>query len=249
MSISEEIRERLMELQDLEYKDFTANLTPSIDKENIIGVRVPLVRKLAAEYSKHPQIEEFIRVFPHQYYEENNLHGFLIERCKDYDRTISLLDAFLPYVDNWATCDMTRPKIFAKNKVRLLQRIPQWLSSNEIYTMRFGIEMLMNFYLDEDFHENHLSMVAEVVSDEYYVKMMVAWYFATALAKQWDATIPFLEKKKLPVWTHNKAIQKGVESNRISSEQKAYLRRLRIDTKREKEGIQQWKKSCPFRMD
>lgn len=215
---------RLFELQDLEYRDFHAKLMPTVDKEKVIGVRTPALRKFAKEFGKSEEAGEFMKVLPHDYYEENNLHGFLIEGIKDYEQCICALDAFLPYVDNWATCDMMAPKVFKKHLPELEHKIDEWMASEHAYTVRYGIGMLMRFYLDEGFRVEYLAKAAAVESEEYYVKMMIAWYFATALAKQYEAALPFIEERRLEKWTHNKAIQKAVESNRITAEQKKYLR-------------------------
>lgn len=226
--INERIILQLFELQDLKYRDFNASLIPTVDKETVIGVRTPQLRKLAKELSKDPDIGIFLRTLPHKYYEENNLHGLIIESMKDYDKCIAEMNIFLPYIDNWATCDIISPKIFKKHLPELLDEIKTWMGAEHTYTIRFGIEMLMSFYLDEQFKPEYPEMVASVKSEEYYVNMMIAWYFATALAKQFDAVLPFIEGKRLEKWTHNKAIQKSVESYRITPEQKAYLKTLKI---------------------
>ena len=226
--IEQMFREKLFERQDIQYRDFQIRLVPGTDADSIIGVRVPEARKLAKELSLLPESNEFLKMLPHKYYDENNLHAFLLELIKDYDEVIRALDAFLPYVDNWATCDSMSPKVFRKHLPELYAKIPQWLCSEHTYTVRFGIEMLMSFYLDDAFTPEVLELVAEVSSDEYYVKMMVAWFFATALAKQYDASLPYIKENKLDKWTHNKAIQKSVESNRISPENKAFLRTLKL---------------------
>lgn len=226
--INERIILQLFELQDLKYRDFNASLIPTVDKETVIGVRTPQLRKLAKELSKDPDIGIFLRTLPHKYYEENNLHGLIIESMKDYDKCIAEMNIFLPYIDNWATCDIISPNIFKKHLPELLDEIKAWMGSEHTYTIRFGIEMLMSFYLDEQFRPEYPEMVASVKSEEYYVNMMIAWYFATALAKQYDAVLPFIEGKRLEKWTHNKAIQKSVESYRITPEQKAYLKTLKI---------------------
>jgi len=213
-------------MQDLKYKDFIAKLTPNIDKETIIGVRSPALRKFAKEIKN--EAGEFLDSLPHKYYEENNLHGFVVSGIKDYDEAVRRMDEFLPYVDNWATCDSTSPVIFKKHKAKLLKEIDRWLESDRVYTIRFGIEMLMSHYLDEDFEERYLGKVATVKHEDYYVRMMVAWYFATALAKQYDTVLPYIENRVLEPWTHNKSIQKAVESYRINEEQKAYLRTLKV---------------------
>lgn len=222
-----EIRERLFALQDTDYKKFHAKLMPTIDPELIIGVRTPDVRKLAKEFSKKENIDDFLNDLPHHYYEENNVHGFIIEQIKDFENCVSEVDRFLPYVDNWATCDMMRPKVFGKNKTLLLTHIYRWINSKSTYTIRFGIEMLMCFYLDEDFKPEYPDAVANVRSEEYYVNMMIAWYFATALAKQYDKVLPYLTQNRLDIRTHNKTIQKAVESYRITKEQKEFLKTLK----------------------
>lgn len=223
----EKIKSKLFELQDLEYKAFHSRLMPTISPETIIGVRTPALRKFAKEIAKYDVVEDFIADLPHTFYEENNLHGFLVEGIKDFDQCLAEVDRFLPYVDNWATCDMMRPKVFKKNPQKLLPKIEAWITSGRTYTVRYGIGMLMTYFLEEHFDVIYVDKVAAVESDEYYVKMMVAWYFATALAKQWDAVIPFIEEGRLEVWTHNKAIQKAIESYRITPEQKVYLRGMK----------------------
>jgi 3-methyladenine DNA glycosylase AlkD len=230
------ISDRLFELQDLKYRDFQCKLMPTVNPETVIGVRTPELRKLAKEFAKEPgntpraetPAMEFLKILPHNYYEENNLHGFLIEQIKDYDTCIAALDAFLPYVDNWATCDLMTPKVFKKHLPELLEKIKEWLASGRTYTIRFAIEMLMSFYLDEQFKPEYLELVAGVRSQEYYVNMMIAWYFATALAKQYSASLPIIEQHRLDTWANNKAIQKAIESYRITDEQKAYLRTLKV---------------------
>lgn len=222
------VQARLCEMQDLEYKAFHSKLMPTVDPDLVIGVRTPQLKKFAKEFAKSDMAEEFLNNLPHKFYEENNLHGFLISLCKDYDEVIRRLNDFLPYVDNWATCDMMRPTVFKKHLPELLVEIEKWLKSGETYTVRFGIEMLMTYFLDEEFKPEYSQAVAEVRSDEYYVKMMIAWYFATALAKQYEAVLPFIENRILDPWTHNKAIQKSVESYRITDGQKEYLKTLKI---------------------
>lgn len=226
-NIEKYVQDKLFELQDLKYKDFNAKLIPTVASELIIGVRTPVLRKFAKEFSKDPRCTDFLESLPHKYYEENNVHAFLIEQIGDYDRTIEELERFLPYVDNWATCDMMRPKVFKKNPDRLLENIKDWIKSDKTYTIRFGIEILMTFYLDELFSPEYPEMVLSVKSDEYYVKMMVAWYFATALAKQYNEILPIIIRGLSDKWTHNKAIQKACESYRITDEQKKYLRTLK----------------------
>ena len=217
----------LFENQDLGYKEFHQKLVPNLDPDTIIGVRVPTLRKLAKDFSGTEKRAEFLKTLPHKFYEENNLHAFFIEQIADFDRCIAEINRFLPYIDNWATCDSMRPKVFSKNKEKLLLEIDKWLKSEKTYTVRYGIEMLMVHFLDEDFNEKHLEKVALIESDEYYVNMMIAWYFATALAKQWDMTVPYLYENKLHPRVHNKTIQKAVESYRISAEQKKFLKNLR----------------------
>lgn len=221
------VQQRLFEMQDLAYRDFHSKLMPTIDKAAVIGVRTPALRKFAKEFSKMPEAKAFLQILPHKYYEENNLHGFLLEMIKDYEECVEQVDRFLPYVDNWATCDLMSPKVFKKHLPELLERIKVWLGSEDTYTIRFGIGMLMSFYLDEEFSEEYPELVAGVKSEEYYVNMMIAWYFATALAKQYEKILPFIEQQRLDTWTHNKAIQKAVESYRITPEQKTYLRTLK----------------------
>ena len=221
------ITDKLFELQDKEYGEFQAKLTPGIEKNQIIGVRVPVVRKLAKEYIKDEESQEFLNTLPHEYYDENMLHGLLISEVKDYEKCIELIDKFLPYVDNWAVCDIMSPKVFKKNKNKLIIKIKEWLKSEHTYMCRFGIEMIMSHYLDEDFKEEYLEMVSKIHSEEYYVQMVIAWLFATALAKQWDATITYIENQKLDKWIHNKTIQKARESYRITDEQKEYLKGLK----------------------
>ena len=232
-SIEQTVQARLFELQDVKYRDFQCRLMPTVDPDTVIGVRTPELRKFAKAFGKEPEAAEFLSILPHQYYEENNLHGFLIETMKDYDRVIAALDAFLPYVDNWATCDLMSPKIFKKHLPKLREQIRVWMASRHPYTVRFGMEMLMTFYLDEAFLPEYLDWVAGVQSEEYYVRMMVAWFFATALAKQYDAALPYLREHRLEPWTHNKAIQKAIESYRITEEQKVYLRGLKVKLPKE----------------
>jgi len=220
------IRE-LFELQDIQYKSFHSKLIPDIDPDTIIGIRVPDLRKLAKSIKNNSEINLFKSDLPHKYYEENNLHAFLICEIEDFDLCIQELNKFLPFVDNWATCDSLRPKCFKSNKDKLLKSIKEWINSEDTYTVRFAIEMLMTHFLDAEFSCDFHNCILNVKSEEYYIKMMVAWYFATALAKQWDSTIKILEQKILPVWTHNKTIQKAVESYRITDIQKLYLRTLK----------------------
>lgn len=221
------IQERLFQLQDKDYALFQVKLTPGITIDQVIGVRVPEARKLAKAIIKEPEHEAFLQDLPHQYYDENILHSLLVSEIKDYDECIREVEHFLPYVDNWAVCDIMAPKVFKKHKEELLGKIREWVVSPEPYTCRFGMEMLMTHFLDEDFQAEYLEMPAGVVSEEYYVNMMIAWFFATALAKQWDATIPYIESGCLGKWVHNKTIQKARESYRITAEQKEYLKTLK----------------------
>ena len=222
-----ELQNRLFELRDAEYAAFQSKLTPGIAPELFIGVRVPVLRKFAKAFIKEYACTEFLDTLPHGYYDENMLHALLISEIKDYADIVTRLEAFLPYVDNWAVCDIMSPKALKKYKPELLTKIREWVKSPHTYTCRFGMEMLMTFYLDDDFKPEYLAIPAAVRSDEYYVNMMTAWFFATALAKQWDAALPYLENNALDVWTHNKTIQKARESYRITDEQKAYLNTLK----------------------
>ena len=225
---AKDIRDRLFELADRQYKEFHEKLIPNVNPDFVIGVRTPVLRKLAKEIYSDADIHLFLDKLPHAYYEENNLHAFIIEYIKDFDECVLAVEEFLPYVDNWATCDMMSPKVFKKNLPELFVKINEWIVSDKVYTIRFGIGMLMKYFLDERFLPEYNEIPASVDSDEYYVKMMIAWYYATALAKQYDATIPYIENKRLSIWIHNKAISKAVESRRITEEQKAYLKSLKI---------------------
>lgn len=228
MSLAEaRVRERLFALADPGYKQFQCGLMPTVSPDTVIGVRTPELRRLARELFGTPEAEEYLRALPHRYYEENNLHGLLLERVPDYGRAMAELKAFLPYIDNWATCDLMCPKVFQRHLPELLPEIQAWLAHRHAYTVRFGIETLMRFYLDGAFSPEFPAWVAAVRSDEYYVNMMIAWYFATALAKQWDAVVPYIQQRRLERWTHNKTIQKATESYRVTQEQKALLRALR----------------------
>lgn len=223
-----EFEARLDALREEAYRDFMARILPTMPRETILGVRTPDLRRLAKEFAKSPDCAAFLNDLPHRYFEENQLHAFLLSGLRDYDACIAGLRAFLPYVDNWATCDQMLPKCFSKHKRELSDEIPRWLASEQTYTVRYGIGILMGLYLDADFETAHLDAVARISSTEYYVNMMRAWYFATALAKQWDAAVKVVEEKRLDVWTHNKTIQKAVESSRITPEQKEYLKSLKI---------------------
>ena len=228
MAIRKEIRDELKKLADEKYREMQKTIIPTADPDSIIGVRTPELRKMAKALVKREDIDEFLTDLPHKSFDENQLHAFVLSEMKDYEACMEKLNAFLPYVDNWATCDQMSPKIFKKHKEELLKQIKVWLKSKETYTIRFGIGMLMEHFLDDDFDPAYPKMVSRIRSEEYYINMMIAWYFATALAKQYDAVIPYIEEKKLADWTHNKAIQKSVESYRITDEQKAYLKTLKV---------------------
>ena len=226
--LRDDIISELYKKQDIKYRDFQAKLIPSKTVEDMIGVRTPELRKYAKELLKREDVGEFLRILPHEFFDEYQLHAFIISGIKDYDKCMDEVNRFLPYVDNWATCDQLSPKVFKKNRPELLKQIMKWIKSKETYTVRFGIGMLMEHFLDEDFDIKYPEVVAKVHSEEYYINMMIAWYFATALAKQYDAILPFIEEKRLYKWTHNKAIQKSVESYRITPKQKEYLKTLRV---------------------
>lgn len=217
----------LMSMQDVAYRNFQSKLIPTADKETFIGIRTPALRDYAKKMVKAGGYEEFLGTLPHKYFDENQLHAFILSEIKDFDKCVEYVDAFLSYVDNWATCDQMSPKVFKKNRDKLLPKIREWITSDKTYTVRFGIGMLMQHFFDGDFKEEYLRLVAGVKSEEYYINMMVAWYFATALSKQYDATIPYIEKRVLDPWTHKKTIQKAIESYRITDEQKVYLRILK----------------------
>ncbi len=228
MSITDEIRKELFAQQDTGYKSLQERTINNIDPDSIIGVRTPVLRAYAKELGKREDVSEFLGVLPHEFFDEDQLQAFIISGMKDYDACMNELEKFLPYVNNWATCDQMSPKVFKKHKQELLKHIKVWIKFKETYTIRFGVGMLMEHFLDEDFSPKYPEMVSKLRSDEYYVNMMIAWYFATALAKQYDAVIPYIEQNRLAVWTHNKAIQKSIESYRITPEQKDYLRSLKI---------------------
>jgi 3-methyladenine DNA glycosylase AlkD len=225
--------EKLYSLQDLKYRDMQIKIIPSADPGSIIGVRTPELRKMAKDILRSGNHISFLEELPHKYFEENQLHAFIISGIKDLDECMEELEIFLPYVDNWATCDQMSPKIFKKHKDVLLAHIKDWIGSDKTYTIRFGVGMLMEHFLDEDYDLKYPEMVAGIRSEEYYVNMMIAWYFATALAKQYESILPFIEEKKLDDWTHNKAIQKSVESRRIKEEQKIYLKSLKVVSSRQ----------------
>lgn len=222
------VQQDLFAMQDLEYRDFHAKLMPTVDKDSVIGVRVPMLRAYAKKFGKTEEAKQFLEILPHQYYEENNLHGLLIDQMKDYELCIEELIRFLPYINNWATCDILSVKAVKGHLDSYIKNIYQWLESDYTYTIRFGINMLMRYYLEEEFKIEYPEKVAAIRSEEYYVNMVRAWYFATALAKKYDQVLPFLEEQKMDVWTHNKTIQKAIESYRITPEQKEYLRTLKI---------------------
>lgn len=222
------IRARLFLLADPAYRAFQQPLIPTVPPERVIGVRTPALRALARELAGTSAAETFRADLPHRYFEENQLHAFLIERIRHFGETVAALEAFLPYVDNWATCDMLSPKIFKKHLPVVYERVKQWLQSGHVYTVRFGIVTLLGFYLEDAFQPEMLRMVAEVTVDDYYVKMAVAWYFSIALVKQYDYAIAYIQKQILEPWTHNKAVQKAIESRRIAPEQKEYLRSLKV---------------------
>ena len=221
-----EIRKELYRLQDREYGEFQKKLVPTVRSETVIGVRTPDLRKYAKILVKREDVTEFLRDLPHRYFDENQLHAFILSEMKDFEACIREVCTFLPFIDNWATCDQLSPKVFKKHCSELLRYIREWISSDEPYTIRFGVGMLMAHFLDEDFDIRYPEMVSGIRSDEYYVNMMIAWYFATALAKQYESVLPYIQEKRLETWTHNKAIRKSLESYRISAEQKAYLRGL-----------------------
>ena len=222
------VLERLFALQDTKYRAFQSKLMPTVAPETVIGVRTPLLRNLAKELAGTAEAADFLRVLPHAYYEENNLHAFLVEKIRDYDAALAETERFLPYIDNWATCDSGVPAVFKKHKNELLLHVYKWLNSDKPYTVRYGIGTLMRLYLDEDFDIKYALDVAKIRSKEYYVNMMKAWYIATALAKQYDAVLPILQERLMDSWSHNKAIQKARESYRITPQQKEYLSTLKV---------------------
>lgn len=217
----------LLLLKDAKYAEFQCKLIPNIPRDSIIGVRTPQLKQMAKEMFRAGNADAFLNELPHAYFEENQLHAFILNQIKDFNLCITKTELFLPYVNNWATCDQLSPAVFAKHTDSLLPYIKKWIGTNNTYTVRFGICMLMRHYLDKNFDEAYPLIVSKIVSDEYYVNMMVAWYFATALAKQFDAVVPFVENRTLPAWTHKKTIQKACESYRLTDEQKEYLKTLR----------------------
>lgn len=230
-----DIKKILFQNADKKYAEFQRRIIPNIEPESIIGVRTPMLRKIAREFAKTDEYERFLDDLPHKYFEENQIHIFVLSEMKDFDKCLPRVEKFLPFVNNWATSDQLSPKIFRKHRRELLVNIEKWLKSNKPYTVRFAVGMLMEHFLDEDFSPEYLEKVAKVRSNEYYVKMMVAWYFATALTKQWDEAVKIIEAKKLDAWTHNKAIQKARESYRISKERKEYLKNLETSRYPEKD--------------
>ena len=229
----------------MKYRDFHASLLPNIDKKSIIGVRVPTMRKIAKEFASSAtpvELAKFLDKLPHKYFEENQVHLFVVERIKDFDECVRRIEQFLPYIDNWAVCDGKSPKALLKDESRFYAKICEWLKSAKPYTVRFGVNMLMAFFLDDRFDKSQLKLVAaidenlfddagraECPTDRYYVQMVIAWYMATALAKQWDATFPYIKGRKLSPWIHNKTIQKACESYRITDAQKQNLRKLKLE--------------------
>lgn len=214
-------------MRDEKYQQFNASLIPNVNSKLVIGVRTPELRKYASELARREDIGSFLSALPHEYFEENQLHAFIIEKTKDYDKCLAQVEEFLPFIDNWATCDQCVPKVLLKNPERLIEAVRWWISSDKAYTVRYGIGMLMRAYLDDRFSPEYPKLVAAVESQEYYVNMMRAWYFATALAKQYEAVIGYFEEGRLDEWTNNKSIQKACESYRVSDERKAYLRTLK----------------------
>lgn len=221
------IQQELFALQDTAYRDFQSKLIPNVNPETVIGVRTPELRAFAKALVKKGEEVEFLGALPHQYFDENQLHAFILSEIKDYDRCMQETERFLPFIDNWATCDQLSPKVFKKHRQKLLPHIEKWIASEEVYTVRFAIGALMRYFLDDDFDLAYPELVAALRSEEYYVNMMIAWYFATALAKQYESILPYFETQRLDDWTHNKAIQKAVESRRITMQQKEYLKNLK----------------------
>ena len=225
--ITEDIKEKLKSLQDIKYRNFQAGLIPTVDNDKVIGVRTPELRKLAKEMSKRDDADDFLNDLPHEYFDEDQLHAFMVSGIKDFDECISEVGRFLPYINNWATCDQMTPKVFGRHKEELLPHVRKWIDSGETYIIRFGVKMLMSYFLGDEFDMEYADLVAGIKSEEYYVNMMRAWYFATALAYNYDEVVPLIENKELDRWTHNKAIQKSVESYRITAEKKEYLKTLK----------------------
>lgn len=228
MNIIQEIREDLLKNVDIQFQSFQIKLIPNIDPNTILGIRTPILKELAKKYYANSNIDEFLRDLPHKYFEENQLHSFILSLYKDYDKLINDINIFLPYIDNWATCDQLIPKIFKRNKDKLLKEIDEWLKSDLIYTKRFAIEMLMSYFLDDSFDLKYAIYISNIQSEEYYLNMMIAWYFSFALIKQYDKVIGIIESKQMSKWVQNKTIQKAIESFRIPNERKEYLRTLKI---------------------
>lgn len=232
VEVEKEMLNAIFAARDEEYADFTAKLIPNVPRESIIGVRTPQLRRIAKRFGKNAGIDEFLSALPHECHEQNLVHAYIAESIGDFDSAVKTIEAFLPYVTNWAVCDSMTPRVFAKHTGELLPIIKKWLQSAHPYTVRFGLRMLMCFYLEKEFASEINALAASVCSEEYYVNMMQAWYFATALAKQYDSTVPFVEEHRLSPWVHNKTIQKAVESFRITAEQKAHLKTLRLNLRR-----------------
>lgn len=222
-----QLQEKLFNLQDIEYKAFHSKLMPTVNPDAVIGIRTPVLRKFSDEFYKTNEANAFLKNLPHKYYEENNLHAFLLEKITDYNTLIKELNIFLPFVDNWATCDMMKPKIFKKHKPLLIKDIEKWLKSKNTYEVRYGIVCLMTYFIESDFKKEYLNWIVDIKSDEYYINMARAWFFATALTKQYNSTVKIIENKMLDKWTHNKAIQKACESYQVADEQKENLRKLK----------------------
>lgn len=226
------IKTELFSLRDEQYRDFQLKLIPSAAPDTFIGVRTPQLRALAKKLARQDGIGGFLKSLPHRYFDENQLHAFIISEIKDFDTCVKEVCRFLPFIDNWATCDQMSPKVFGKHKSELLVYIKQWLTSDETYTVRFGVGMLLSHFLDGDFDTEYLDMAADIKSDEYYINMMRAWFFATALAKQYDSMLPYIENRRLDRWTHNKTIQKATESYRVPEEHKQYLKKLKYEAEK-----------------
>lgn len=223
-----EITKKLIEMRDEKNALFQAKLTPGVNENLFLGIKIPVLRKLAKDYLKDPEAEKFMHKLPHKYFDENMLHAAMLCELKDYDKATEEIERFLPFVDNWAVCDTIIPKVYKKNPEGLIFKVKEWMNSPETYTCRFGTGTLMRFYLDDSFKPEYLEWPAKIVSDEYYVNMMTAWYYATALAKHWDETVIYIEEKRLPKWVHNKSIQKARESFRVSDDRKEYLKSLKV---------------------
>lgn len=226
--LAQSVQAELFSLQDIKYKAFIEKLVPNLDREVFIGVRTPALRAYAKAFAEDAAAENFLELLPHRYFEENQLHGFLVAGIKNFSTALKYVEAFLPYIDNWATCDQSPPRVFKKHSAEIYERIKIWIQSEHPYTVRYAVGLLMSNYLDQDFQEEMLARVAKIQHDDYYVKMMASWYFCTALIKQHDAALPYLQEQRLGKWTHNKTIQKAIESFQVSDETKAYLRTLKL---------------------